>query len=101
MTPPTYIYCRTYVERIEGKNKPRQYFVPIYHHYIGITTNMKRRMKEHEKGLCRTTNRYNKSYKHISTRYKEIKDLRYEQVFKKYSTYKKTELILTWMRWVG
>ena len=68
---------------------------------MGITTNMKRRQKQHSEGLSRTTNRYNKSYKLQEIRYKEIINLNDEMTFKKLSTRTKLNKSKNWVRWTG
>lgn len=69
--------------------------------YVGITSNMKRRQLEHKKGLSRTTNRFNKMGYVYQIRYKEIKDIKYEKTFKKYSQSKKFKISFNWDRWEG
>jgi len=75
--------------------------------YTGITRDMKRRQLEHLTGLCRTTNRYNKSYKLIEIRYKEYEELSFlmleelENKFKKMKLIDKIRISDLWERWVG
>lgn len=75
--------------------------------YSGITNNMARRQKEHAEGKCRTTNRYNKSYKLIGIKFMayyenprhNIEDL--EKKFKKMSIANKLKESISWERWRG
>ncbi len=75
--------------------------------YTGITRNIDRRQREHNNNVgCRTTTRYNKSYKllniyYIDTLCRNFKDAqRLETKFRKCSNDKKLRIIKSiWTRW--
>lgn len=86
---PTTVYIRIYSDSER------------YHTYVGITSDMKRRQKEHEVGLCRTTNRFNKSYRLVQIRYKVTNMAGImEQKLKKYNTSQRMKYSADWQRWL-
>ena len=103
--PPIYLYFRIY-QKEDGTLGT----------YTGITTDMKRRQKEHEMGLCKTTNRFDKSYKLKEIRYILINDLnpttiwtftnhsfalRLEGLIKRMRINKKLDFSDKWDKWSG
>jgi len=66
--------------------------------YTGITTNMQKRQQEHEKGVCRTTKRFNKSYILKEIRYIQVADKTEEQKFKRLNLLGKLNLSDNWSR---
>lgn len=90
MTPPTFLYIKIYQDT---DNR--------IHVYTGITKDMKSRQSQHERGLTRTTRKFNKSYQLKEVRYASIGDSSYEKTFKKYAVPKKLKLSDNWKRWAG
>jgi len=73
--------------------------------YTGITEDMSRRQEQHDLGLCRTTNRYNKSYKLKEIKYKGYDEVtlvmlrELERKFKKLELKHKIEMTDYWEVW--